>query len=206
MIAGEVPAYATTPCPTHTSTFNGGSDSIKVKITGADGSCPTTYSSSGTIHYVLSTGSAQNPCTVVLSNCSGPACPPSQLWIGGWGPGKVGPSFPTLPYSFTLDATVQKGKECDTAPLKIDGTSGAPAVILEAGVGGDCGSTTTTTTSTSAITSTTTTTTKTTTTSTTTTPPTVPEFPVGLLPILLVAIPLLVLIRRRFVSVPTVGR
>ncbi len=182
-------------CPTNTTSGNG--DTFNVVVTGADGSCPTTYSQSGLTHYLLSTGAAQNPYIVTLSSCSGSNCPPTEIIIQGWAGNEVacGGIQPacssTGPWTFTVDASVQSGQSCDTAPVKVTGTSGQPVLILEAGVGGDCGGTSTSTSST--------TTSPTTSTQTTTTKPTgVPEFPAfgGYLLLLGVTVPLILLMRR----------
>jgi hypothetical protein len=195
---GMVSPVHAVACPVYSSSFNSGT--IDVQITAADGTCPGTYSNSPTIHYALSTGTSENPYTVVLSNCVGADCPPTEIIVQGWAGNQIvcGGTAPACsssgPWSFLLDATVQASSTCNTAPVKINGQSGSPVTILEAGVGGDCTSTTTTT-------------------STSSTggcppsgcPPPVPEFPVGLLPLLLLAIPLLVLIRKHLVGVPSVS-
>jgi len=138
-----VPAYALA-CPTNPTSGNG--DTFNVVITGANGSCPPTYSSAGTTHYALSTATAANPYTIVLSSCAGSNCPPTNIKILGWDTvgDRCGGSKPacsaTGPWTFTIDATVQASKACDTAPVKVTGDSGQPVLILEAGVGGVCGS------------------------------------------------------------------
>lgn len=176
-------------CPTNTTSGNG--DTFSVVVTGDDGSCPTTYSQSGITHYILSTGGMHNPYTITLSNCSGSNCPPTEIIIQGWAGNQVvcGGAKPACssngPWTFSVDASVQADHSCDTAPVKVTGTSGQPVLILEAGVGGSCDPTTTTTTST-------------TTDTTTTTPTGVPEFPAfgGYLLLLGVAVPLILLMRR----------
>ena len=143
------PSHAAS-CPSNTTSGNG--DTFNVVVTGADGSCPPTYSSSGLTHYALSSGAAQNPYTIALSSCSGTNCPPTEIIIQGWGSNEVvcGGGQPacssTGPWTFNVDATVQSGKACDTAPVKVTGTAGQPDLILEAGVGGVCAATTTVTT------------------------------------------------------------
>jgi hypothetical protein len=129
-------------CPTYTTSGNG--DTFNVQITGKDLSCPSTYSSSGIIHYALSTASGANPYTVVLSNCAGSICPPTNIKVLGWDIvgdrcGGSKPACPaTGPWTFTIDATGQLSKTCDTAPAKIAGNGGQPVLILEAGTGGVC--------------------------------------------------------------------
>ncbi|HEV2138471.1 MAG TPA: hypothetical protein VGR53_06485 [Nitrososphaerales archaeon] len=187
-LAGVAPVYAVL-CPTFVTNNSAGAHYV-VRITGADGSCvtPVSYDNSGAspgrAHVNLGTGGAQNPYTVTLVSCSGATCPPSQIWIGGWGPGNVGSSPYTLPFSFTLNAGVQAGIACTTAPLKVDSNKGVSIIQLEAGTGcspasvcppSGC-------------------------------PPTsgVPEFPLGIFPILLLAIPFMLLLRKRIVSAPVV--
>ena len=177
------PVYAAS-CPTFV-TNNSAGDSYTVSITGADGSCvtPNSYDSSGTppgrAHVNLGTGGAQNPYTIVLVSCSGGTCPPTQVWIGGWGPGNVGSSPYVLPFSFTLDASVQANQPCTTAPLKVSGNKGASILQIEAGTG--C-------------------TTKGACPPTGCPPPGVPEFPVGAILAIAFAFPLIVLLRRRIMG------
>jgi len=129
-------------CPVYSTSGDG--DTFNVQITGKDLSCPSTYSSSGMVHFVLSTAPGANPYTVVLSKCAGSICPPTNIKVVGWDPvgDRCGGSRPacssTGPWTFTIDATVQIGKACDTAPAKIAGNPGQPILILEGGVGGVC--------------------------------------------------------------------
>jgi hypothetical protein len=134
-------AYAS-GCPVDVTTGNG--DSFMVVITAADSTCPSTYSSSGITHYALSTLPAKNPYTVALSSCSGSNCPPTNIKVLGWDGvgdrcgGSKPPCSSTGPWTFTIDATVQRLNPCDTAPAKVTGNGGQPVLILEAGVGGVC--------------------------------------------------------------------
>jgi hypothetical protein len=187
MFVGVSPVHAVT-CPTLSTSGNG--DTFSVVVTGADGSCPSTYSNSGITHYLLSTDSGQNPYTVTLSDCSGSNCPPTEIIIQGWagnqiacGPLPNTPCSSSGPWMFNIDATVQAGESCDTAPVKVTGTSGQPVLILEAGTGGDCSGQTTSITTITSSTST----------------ESVPQFSSGALPLLaLVALllPLMLLARK----------
>lgn len=160
-------------CPVNSTSGNG--DTFNVVITGKDGSCPSTYSNSGITHYALSTGAAQNPYTVVLSNCVGTNCPPTNIKVLGWDTvgDRCGGSKPacssTGPWTFTIDATVQAGKGCDTAPVKVTGNGGQPVLILEAGTGDVC---------------------------TGTTSHGAPEFPYGMALLLAMSLPILMVLRR----------
>jgi len=137
---------AVASCPTYTVMFN--SFNYFVTVSGANGSCPTTFSLSGILHLVLSTAGAQNPYTVVVSpDCSTSTCTPNNIVILGWANIAIcgtsqslsaAPCSTNGPWSGSLDATVQANQACNTAPLKINGNSGIPQVIFEAGVGGDC--------------------------------------------------------------------
>jgi len=115
-------------------------------VSPASGACPVVYSNSTIIHLALSTSASQNPYTITItppSPCTG-SCVPSNIVILGWGniaicgssQSLTGPPCSTTgPWSGTLSATVQAGTTCTTAPLKINGNSGQPDLILEAGVG-----------------------------------------------------------------------
>jgi hypothetical protein len=147
-------------------------------VTGYDGSCPSVYSSSHIIHYVLSTGLAQNPYTIALSSCSGSNCPPTEIIVRGWAGNEIvcgGTGTQSCstsgPWIFNVDATVQASKERKTAPVKVTGSTSSreeTVLILEAGVGGVCSS-----------------------------PPVgVPQFPLGMAAVALLTLPILLLIRR----------
>ena len=159
IIAGAV------TCPTTTDTVHGVTYSVTIQ--GADGSCPTTYAdSSHLVHYVLSTGAAQNPYTVKISASGCVNCPPIQVYARGWADGTIfcGSPSPACvnsgPWTGSINAQVQAGKTCDTAPVfvKFSGTKPPQSnmLILEAGTGGVCGSATSTTSHTSTTHSTTT--------------------------------------------------
>lgn len=162
-LVSTLPVAHAITCPTNTT--SGAGVTLDVRVTGADGSCPSSYSNSPIIHYALSTGGTQNPYSIVLSNCVGDNCPPTEIIIQGWANNQVvcGGAQPacssTGPWTFQLDATVQAGQSCDTAPVKIFGHKGQPIGIMEAGTGDVCSTTTTTTSTSSTTTSTTTTTT-----------------------------------------------
>jgi hypothetical protein len=83
-----------------------------------------------------------------------------------------------LPFSFKLDATVESNVSgCDdTAPLKLAGNAGAPILIIEGGSG--CVP------------------------HLFPPPPTVPEFPMGITLLFALAIPLLVLMKKRGIAIP----
>ncbi|MCL5067935.1 MAG: hypothetical protein M1368_06250 [Thaumarchaeota archaeon] len=184
-----LPLSSAVGCPTYTTSSTNGY-TFTVQVTGADGSCPSTYSSAGMIHYVLSTSSSANPYTVTLSNCiaTSPAtCPPAKVTYQGWTlPGVTtvcsGDCGSTI--TFTVDATVQAAQACNTLNVKASDDAGLPggvALILEAGVGGDCSGSSTTTTTT-----------------TTSTTPGVPEFgaPLGMLLAIAIIAPMLLLVRK----------
>jgi hypothetical protein len=111
-------------------------------VTGNDGSCPSVYSSSHIIHYVLSTGLAQNPYTITLSSCSGSNCPPTEIIVRGWAGNEIvcgGTGTQSCstsgPWIFNVDATVQASKERKTAPVKVTGSTSSreeTVLILEA--------------------------------------------------------------------------
>lgn len=137
-----IPTTSGQVCPIYSTSGNG--DTFNVMIVGADNSCPPIYSNSATIHYALLTGLNENPYTVTLSGCSGTVCPPTEIILTGWANNQIvcGGSKPACsqngPWTFNVNATVQAGQVCNTAPVKIAGTSGQPVLILEAGQGGDC--------------------------------------------------------------------
>ena len=172
-----VPAvHATTPCAAF-STTNTAGDTYMVSVTGADGSCPVpSFDGTGRAHVSLGYSHPANPYTIVLVSCSASDCPPTQVWVGGWGPGNVGSPTYTLPFSFTLDGSTPES--CGTAPIKVAGTSGQSIVQIE---GTDCPPSTTTTTTTSSTTQ------------------GVPEFGFGLLGVLSLGLPVLILLRRKLV-------
>jgi hypothetical protein len=140
-VLSTVPAaYAS--CPSYSVQFNG--FTYTLSVTARDGSCPAPYSNSTILHLDLSTGVAQNPYTVTLS-CSTPGCASiSNIIILGWGNFAICGTSQSLsgppcasgpPWTHALDATVQANTKCGTAPLKINGASGQPDAILEAGLG-----------------------------------------------------------------------
>lgn len=143
-------ASASGGCPSYNVIVDG--YTYSVTLTGADGSCPTTYSNSPVPHLLLSTSTAANPYTVnVACNPVESGCTPNNILILGWGNEAICGSGGGLtgiacvtggPWSGQLDATVQANKACNTAPLKINGPGGQADLILEAGVGGDCTSST----------------------------------------------------------------
>jgi hypothetical protein len=138
-LIGAAPVYAVS-CPTFVTNNSAGA-SYTLRIVGADGSCvlPVSYDNSGAspgrAHVNFGTGASQNPYTITIVSCGGTNCPPSQIWIGGWGPGDVGSSPYSILYSFTLDASVQAGESCSTAPLKVAGNVGASIIQIEGGTG-----------------------------------------------------------------------
>jgi len=140
-------SLAVVSCPSpqpYSIAFNG--FTYTVTVDPAAGSCPIPYSNSTVLHLALSTSNPQNPYTITIfppSPCTG-TCVPSNIIILGWGNVAIcgrsqslsGPSCSaTGPWSGTLSATVQAGQPCSTAPLKFNGNSGQPDIILEAGVG-----------------------------------------------------------------------
>jgi len=177
LIVSSAASCASTTDTVHSVTYT-------ITVQGADGSCPSTYAdSSHLVHYVLSTSPSQNPYTVSISTNSCAGCPPLKVYANGWAQGTTfcGSPAPACadsgPWSGTINAGVQNGKTCDTAPVFVQFSSNVhPSkmnmLILEAGTGGVCGQvTTTTSTTTHSTTSTTThssTTTKTTSSTTTT--------------------------------------
>ncbi|MHB1909295.1 MAG: hypothetical protein ACYCQJ_10575, partial [Nitrososphaerales archaeon] len=165
---------------TFSTTQSGTGYTYTVTITGKDLSCPQQYAdSSHLLHVVLSTASAQNPYTISITETPPNQAPnaPTEVQVLGWANNVVFCSASTTacsvngPWSGQIDATVQSGKTCNTAPILINFGSGQgkTAVILEAGVGGVCSTSTTTTTTSTTPTSSTTTTSTTPTSSTTTT-------------------------------------
>ncbi len=188
-----VPLSSAVACPTYTTSHATGY-TFTVQVTGADGSCPSTYSSSGTIHYVLSTSASANPYTIVLTGCIpgvSESCPPSDVTYQGWTLSGIttvcsdATTACTSTITFTVDATVQTDEPCNTLNVK---AGGDVILILEAGTGGDCSGTSTSTTTT-------------TTTSTTTTSSTVPGVPqfgasFGMLLVIALVAPMLLLLRK----------
>jgi len=141
-------SFAVVPCPSpQPFSILFGGFTYTASVTPASGSCPAVYSNSTIIHLALSTSASQNPYAITISPpspCTG-SCVPSNIVILGWGnvaicgtsQSLIGPACSTTgPWSGTLSAIVQAGKACTTAPLKINGNSGQPDLILEAGV--DC--------------------------------------------------------------------
>ena len=200
-----LPLSSAIACPTYTTSHSNGY-TFTVQVTGHDGSCPSTYCNSGTIHYVLSTSASANPYTIILTGCipgTSESCPPSVVTFQGWtlsGITTVCKSTGTACTStiaFNVDATVQADESCNTLNVK---AGGDVILILEAGVGGDCSGTSTTSTTTKTTSTTSTTATKTTSTITTTssTVPGVPQFGAsfGMLMVIALVAPMLLLLRK----------
>jgi hypothetical protein len=142
-----LPVVSASSSCTFTTTQSSTGYTYNVTFSGKDGSCPTEYAdSSHLLHVILSTGGAQNPYSISITPTSCSGCPPSEVHVLGWAGDVVfcsGSCSASGPWTGTVNATVQAGKGCDTAPIMIkfgDKGQGAPVVILEAGVGGDCGS------------------------------------------------------------------
>lgn len=138
-------------CSFFTTKQSGTGYTYCVEIVSTTGVIPPTYAdASHLLHVVLSTNPDQNEYTIIVTPISCLGCSPkapSEVQVLGWAGDNVfckartaTTCSPNGPWVGNLNASVQAGIACNTAPLKISfgHGSGSTAVIFEAGVGGDC--------------------------------------------------------------------